>query len=95
VLRSNRKTWLYTGVGQQANAVENNQTSRLAFVGVLVEAAKGVDLVVADIGDGRVHQARGSRSNGSDDLWPIAVAIAFSLFRRTGGHEKGVVGRCC
>ena len=95
MLRSKRKTWLYTEVGQQVNAVENGQTSRLAFVGILVEAAKGVDLVVADVGDGRVHQARRPCANGGDDLRPIAFAIAFALFRRTGRHEKGVVGRGC
>jgi len=43
------------------------------LVGVLVEAAKGVNLVVATVGHRGVDKTSGALSQGAGDLGPIAI----------------------
>ena len=43
------------------------------LVGVLVEAAKGVNLTVPAVRDGGIDEARRPGPHGTSDLWPIAI----------------------
>lgn len=63
------------------------------LISVLIEAAKGIHLVVSTVGDGGVDQTRGSLAQRAGDLRPVAVHSSF-LHRRTW-HDVGVIGGAC
>lgn len=54
------------------------------FVGELVEAAEGIDLVVANICDRGIDEAGGLGANCGDHLGFVAIAHASATARRAG-----------
>lgn len=62
------------------------------LVGILVEAAKGIDLVVAAVRDGGVDQARRLLSQRARDLRSVTIHCNAVLQRRVR-HDVGVAGR--
>lgn len=62
------------------------------LVGILIEAAKGVDLVVPAIRHRCVDQTGGSLAQGAGNLGPVAIHHGAALHGRVG-HNVGVVRR--
>ena len=64
------------------------------LIRVLVESAKGIDLVVAAVRNRSVHEAGRALTERTGDLGSVAVHGSPVLHRRVG-HDVGiVVGRC-
>ena len=61
------------------------------LVGVLVESAKSVDLIVSAVGDRSIDQTGGSLSKSTGDLGPVAIHHGATLHGRIG-HDVGIVG---
>ena len=64
----------------------------LTFVGELVEATEGVDLLIPHIGHGGIDETGGLRANGGNELWLIALSGTPAVPRGTRRHDKGLVG---
>lgn len=63
------------------------------LVGELVEATKGIDLILANIGDGGVDKASGALANRSYYLWQIWFMTAFAeVPAGAARHDIGIVG---
>lgn len=67
------------------------QSDPPTFVSVLVESPKSVDLIVSDIGDGRINETCGPGTNSGYDLWSVAFGMSFSVSNRTRRHQERVV----
>lgn len=69
-------TWNITIIIYQAPLMRREikpQHVVVDFVGVLVEAAKGVDLAVPAVRDGGIDEARRSGPHGTSNLRPVAI----------------------
>ena len=67
------------------------------LVGVLVEASESINVVVPDIGDGRIDKTGRPLTNGGHDLGHIGIMVATAgrvgaCGAGRGGHNIGVVG---
>ena len=60
------------------------------LVGILVETAKSVDLVVPAVGDGSVDKTGRTLSESPCDFGTVAIT---TVLERRIGHDIGVVGR--
>jgi hypothetical protein len=69
----------------------SRQSNPPTFVSVLVEPSKGVDLIISNIGDGRINEACGPGTNGGYDLWSVAFGMSFSVSNGTRRHQESVV----
>ena len=63
------------------------------FVGVLVEASKGVYLVIAYVRDRRIDEASGLGTDGGDHLGSVTLDGRPAISHRASGHEKCIVAR--
>jgi hypothetical protein len=63
------------------------------FIRVLVEPSKGVDLIIAYVGDRRIDKAGGLGTDGRDHLGLIALDGGSAIPGRTGRHEESVITR--
>lgn len=61
------------------------------FICVLIEAPKGIDLVVPAICDRRIDKTGRSLSTGPCDLRPVSITTTSTSFDRTDGHLEGHV----
>jgi hypothetical protein len=70
----------------------NGESSRLTFIRILVKPSESVDLVIANISDGGVDQARRPGADRGYYLGSITLPVCFSLTHWTRGHQERIVG---
>ena len=65
---------------------------QLTLISILVEASKGIDLVIAHVGHRGIDQAGRLGTDCGDDLGLVAFGGRLAVADGAGSHQEGVVG---